>query len=189
MTGRNSSITVNVYTDGPTGHANVTFDGYGGGLTVGANQARGMGRYQYEMGSEYWSRPTISATYQTTPEQYQQVGIDWHIFPNTVILPMASNCLVYRARPYGNDPDKCIFEVSHIERVAKEDIRKVMPERNDDIYDRAFWGEILLQDFQQMEATHKGIKSKGYMGPRLNPEQEKPVENFHRTYHQYLADG
>jgi len=126
---------------------------------------------------------------QLTPEQYQQVGIDWHIFPNTVILPMASNCLVYRARPLGNDPDRCIFEVSHIERVAKEDIRKVSPERNDDIYDRAFWGEILLQDFQQMEATHKGIKSKGYKGPRLNPEQEKPVANFHRVYHEYLSQA
>lgn len=122
-----------------------------------------------------------------TPEQYQQVGIDWHIFPNTVILPMASNCLVYRARPYGDDPDKCIFEVSHIERVAASDVRKVVPERNDDIHDRGFWGEILLQDFQQMEATHKGIKSKGYKGPRLNPEQEKPVANFHRVYHEYLA--
>jgi phenylpropionate dioxygenase-like ring-hydroxylating dioxygenase large terminal subunit len=124
---------------------------------------------------------------QLTPEQYQQVGIDWHIFPNTVILPMASNCLVYRARPLGDDPDKCIFEVSHIERVAKEDVRKVVPERNDDIYDRAFWGEILLQDFQQMEATHKGIKSKGYRGPRLNPEQEQPVANFHRVYHEYVG--
>ena len=122
-----------------------------------------------------------------TPEQYQEVGIDWHIFPNTVILPMASNCLVYRARPLGDDPDRCIFEVSHIERVAKEDVRKVVPERNDDIHDRAFWGEILLQDFQQMEATHKGIKSKGYKGPRLNPEQEKPVANFHRVYHEYVG--
>jgi phenylpropionate dioxygenase-like ring-hydroxylating dioxygenase large terminal subunit len=124
---------------------------------------------------------------QLTPEQYQQVGIDWHIFPNTVILPMASNCLVYRARPLGDDPDKCIFEVSHIERVAKEDVRKVVPQRNDDIHDRAFWGEILLQDFQQMEATHKGIKSKGYKGPRLNPEQEQPVANFHRVYHEYVG--
>jgi phenylpropionate dioxygenase-like ring-hydroxylating dioxygenase large terminal subunit len=121
-----------------------------------------------------------------TSAQYQRAGIDWHLFPNTVLLPMATNCLGYRARPNGQDPDSCIFEVYQLERLPPGAARKVPNLRNDDIQDEAFWGEILLQDFQQMEATHRGIKSSGYQGPRLNPAQEVTIENFHRVYHRYL---
>jgi hypothetical protein len=125
---------------------------------------------------------------QLTPEQMLAGGTDWHIFPNMVLLPMATNCLGYRARPNGDDPNTCIFEVYQLERFAEgEAPNKVENLRNDDIYDEAFWGEILLQDFQQMEGTHRGVKSKSYKGPRLNPVQEKPLSNFHRVYHELLA--
>jgi nitrite reductase/ring-hydroxylating ferredoxin subunit len=123
-----------------------------------------------------------------SPEEYQAAGIDWHIFPNMVLLPMATNCLGYRARPNGDDPDSCIFEVYQLERFPEgQEPKNVENIRNDDIYDDAFWGEILLQDFQQMEGTHRGVKSMSYKGPRLNPQQEKPVANFHRVYHEFLA--
>ncbi len=121
-----------------------------------------------------------------TPEQYQRGGIDWHLFPNTVLLPMATNCLGYRARPDGNDPDSCIFEVYQLERMPKGQEPNPPNLRNDDIYDQDFWGEILLQDFQQMQGTHLGIKSSGFSGSRLNPKQEIPIDNFHRAYHDYL---
>jgi hypothetical protein len=121
-----------------------------------------------------------------TAEQYQRAGIDWHIFPNMVLLPMATNCLGYRARPNGNDPESCIFEVYQLERMPAHETHEVKNLRNDDLKDEAFWGEILLQDFQQMEATQRGIKSSGYQGPRLNPFQETTIENFHRVYHRYL---
>jgi hypothetical protein len=123
-----------------------------------------------------------------TPEQYAKGGIDWHIFPNMVLLPMASNCLGYRARPFENDPDWCIFEVYQLERMPESEVPKTENLRNDDIYDYAFWGEILLQDFQQMEGTYKGIKSSGFPGSRLNPKQETTINNFHRVYHEYLND-
>jgi hypothetical protein len=125
-----------------------------------------------------------------TPEQYQRAGTDWHIFPNMVLLPMATNTLGYRARPNGDDPDSCIFEVYHIERYPPgEEPKNVENQRNDDVFDQAFWGEILPQDFQQMEGTHRGVKSSSYRGPRLNPTQEKPLANFHRAYHEWLAKG
>jgi hypothetical protein len=38
-----------------------------------------------------------------------------------------------------------------------------------------------------MEGTHKGIKSSSFSGPRLNPQQEKPLWNFHSVYHEMLA--
>ena len=119
-------------------------------------------------------------------EEYMKAGIDWHVFPNLVFLHMATNCLVYRARPYGDNPDMCIFEVSHIERMPESEARSVENLRNDDLHDYAFWGEILLQDFQQMEATQQGIKSSGYKGPNTNPLQETPITNFNRVYSDYL---
>ncbi|MFC3172677.1 SRPBCC family protein [Novosphingobium bradum] len=122
-----------------------------------------------------------------TAEQYQAGGIDWHIFPNMVLLPMATNCLGYRARPWENDPDWCIFEVYQLERMPEHEIPRTENLRNDDIYDYDFWGEILLQDFQQMEATHKGLKSSGFPGSRLNPKQETTLNNFHRVYNEYLG--
>lgn len=117
--------------------------------------------------------------------EYQRAGVDWHVFPNMVLLPMATNCLGYRARPNGDDPNSCIFEVYHLERFPAD---PKVPEniRNDDIYDEAFWGEILLQDFQQMQGTQKGIKSSGFKGPHTNPTQETPITNFHRVYGEYL---
>jgi phenylpropionate dioxygenase-like ring-hydroxylating dioxygenase large terminal subunit len=123
-----------------------------------------------------------------TPEEYQAAGIDWHIFPNMVLLPMATNCLGYRARPNGDDPNSCIFEVYQLERFPEGgEPKKVENIRNDDIYDEAFWGEILLQDFQQMEGTHRGVKSMSYKGPRLNPLQERAVANFHRAYREIIS--
>ncbi len=122
-----------------------------------------------------------------TPEQYQTAGIDWHLFPNTVLLPMATNCLGYRARPFENDPDWCIFEVYQLERMPPNEVPKTENLRNDDIYDYSFWGEILLQDFQQMEGTHLGMKSRGFPGSRLNPKQERSINNFHRVYNEYLS--
>jgi phenylpropionate dioxygenase-like ring-hydroxylating dioxygenase large terminal subunit len=125
---------------------------------------------------------------EITPEQYQRGGVDWHLFPNTVLLPMATNCLCYRARPDGNDPQSCIFEVAQLERLPEPEIKRVENLRNDDLQDYDFWGTILLQDFQQMEATQRGMKSSGYHGPRLNPKQEASIENFHRVYHEYLHE-
>jgi phenylpropionate dioxygenase-like ring-hydroxylating dioxygenase large terminal subunit len=121
-----------------------------------------------------------------TAEEYSRAGMDWHIFPNTILLPLANNCLCYRVRPNGDDPESCIFEVYELELYPPGEEPNVENLRNDDIYDAAFWGEFLLQDFQQMQGTHKGVKSASFSGPRLNPAQEQAIANFHRSYHQML---
>src|SRR3546814_19998095 len=51
-----------------------------------------------------------------TPEQQGKAGLAWSVFPNMSILQGITFALCYRARPYGDDPNKCIFESYAIER-------------------------------------------------------------------------
>ena len=51
-----------------------------------------------------------------TPQQMSDAGLAWHVFPNMSILQGITFALCYRARPYGDDPHKCIFESYAIER-------------------------------------------------------------------------
>ena len=120
-----------------------------------------------------------------TPEQVMAVGIDWHIFPNMVFLPQPTNLLGYRARPDGDDPDRCIFEVYVLERFAEGQVPKVEVESAEDWRD-VDWGLILSQDFQNMSEVQAGMKSRGFKGARTNPVQEKAVSNFHDTLWRYI---
>ena len=120
-----------------------------------------------------------------TPEQVMAVGIDWHIFPNMVFLPQPTNLLGYRARPDGDDPDRCIFEVYVLERFAEGQVPRVEVESAEDWRD-VDWGLILSQDFQNMSEVQAGMKSRGFKGARTNPVQEKAVSNFHDTLWRYI---
>jgi len=126
-----------------------------------------------------------------TGEQLMKGGTDWNIFPNLVFLQQATNVLFYRARPYGDDPDKCIFEVNVLERYAPGAEPKVEVEDGGDGSDgkwRALnWGLILEQDFQNMEEVQKGMKSQAFKAARTNPVQEVEISNFHRVYHEYVG--
>src|SRR3546814_9314086 len=51
-----------------------------------------------------------------TPEQMYAAGVDWHLFPNQVMLMGPTGLLGYRARPLGTNPDKCIWDVYSLQR-------------------------------------------------------------------------
>lgn len=124
---------------------------------------------------------------EMTPEKMSKAGTSWHIFPNMVFLPGPTYLLGYRARPNGDDPDSCIFDVYALERYPegaepKPEVR-VLP----DITSVADWGLVLTQDFQNMADIQQGMKSRGFRGARPNPKQELAVSNFHVALHQFLA--
>ncbi|ASG22244.1 aromatic ring-hydroxylating oxygenase subunit alpha [Nitrospirillum viridazoti] len=114
-------------------------------------------------------------------------GTDWHIFPNLVFLQQPTNVLFYRARPNGDDPDSCIFEINVIERFAEGANPDVAVEHGAD-WAKVDWGLILEQDFQNMGEVQKGMKSRGFKGARPSPVQERAISNFHETLHHYLWD-
>src|SRR5439155_13313670 len=110
-----------------------------------------------------------------TVEQMMAAGTDWHIFPNMVFLQQPTNLLGYRARPDGDDPDRCIFEVYVLERFAPGKEPKAPLEVVTDWSQMGESGLILSQDFQNMGEVQQGMKSIGFKGARPNPVQELPV--------------
>ena len=124
-----------------------------------------------------------------TVEQLIAAGTDWNIFPNMVFLQQPTNLLGYRARPNGDDPDSCIFEIYVLERFASGQEPSCEVEDGGTDWRTVDWGLILEQDFQNMEQVQKGMKSRALKVVRPNPVKEVEVSNFHRTYHDHLGTG
>lgn len=121
-----------------------------------------------------------------TQEDMAAAGHDWHLFPNAIILPSVNCALGYRARPNGYDPDSCIFEVYALELFPEGQVPKTewvhVPEISD-------WTKIPTQDFGNMAEVQRGMKSRGFAGPRPSPIQEVPVTHFHKVLAEYMGSG
>ena len=125
-----------------------------------------------------------------TPEQMQAAGIDWHLFPNQIMLMGPTGSLNYRARPVGNNPDQCIFDVYSMQRYPEgQEPKNVEVEWSQDHADKDFWGLILTQDFANVAEVQKGMKNRAFKGAIPNPRQETAVINFHRSLCEFMDKG
>jgi phenylpropionate dioxygenase-like ring-hydroxylating dioxygenase large terminal subunit len=122
-----------------------------------------------------------------TPEQQSEAGLAWHIFPNASVLQGVTFALCYRARPYGDDPNQCIFESYAIERYPEGQEPKTEWVYAEPTAEK--WGSVLAQDFANMKWVQKGMKSRGFRGPLPNPHQERKITNFHRNLAKYMGTG
>jgi phenylpropionate dioxygenase-like ring-hydroxylating dioxygenase large terminal subunit len=124
-------------------------------------------------------------------EQMMRAGTDWHVFPNLVFLLYPDGALFYRARPDGDNPDSCIYDIWSLKRYAPGKEPKLEREFYHGVDD---WkkdtvknfGLILSQDFQNMGQVQMGMKSRGFGGSRTNPLQESSISNFHRELQEYI---
>lgn len=135
-------------------------------------------RQELEKRGVQWPEGLTRETIFSTPT-------DVHIFPNVIILPTVDGALCYRTRPLEDDASACRFDVWCLGRYApaKE------PMLNHQIYDlESFRGQnpFLEEDFANLVAVNKGMKSRGWRGARTNPSQETTISNFHRVLHQFL---
>jgi phenylpropionate dioxygenase-like ring-hydroxylating dioxygenase large terminal subunit len=122
-------------------------------------------------------------------EQYK-AGQDWHVFPNMIFLPYPDGALFYRARPDGDNPDSCIYDIWSLARFApgaEPTLDREMYYGDEDWKVEAHFGKILTQDFSNMCEVQRGMKSSGFRGSRTNPKQERAVSNFHRALHEALG--
>jgi hypothetical protein len=121
-------------------------------------------------------------------DQYK-AGQDWHVFPNMIFLPYPDGALFYRARPDGDNPDSCIFDIWSLARYAEgaePPLQREFYHGAEDYKVEAHFGKILAQDFSNMLQVQQGMKSSGFRGSRTNPKQEVPVSNFHRALRELL---
>jgi phenylpropionate dioxygenase-like ring-hydroxylating dioxygenase large terminal subunit len=123
-----------------------------------------------------------------TQEDLQNAGVNFHIFPNLIMLPTYDSTLVFRIRPHPDDDGKCIMDVGCLERFApgKEPVITPLVTEGFD----AFRGRnpFLDQDLSNMTGVQKGMKSRSFKGAFLNPVQECQINHFHRILHTYIDE-
>lgn len=124
---------------------------------------------------------------EISEEQMAKAGLAWHVFPNMGILQGPTFALCYRTRPYGKDPDKCIYEAYAIERLPKG--KAPQTEWVNAEATEANWRKVIAQDFSNMVAVQQGLKSRGFRGNLPNPHQERKVTNLHRNLARYMGKG
>jgi phenylpropionate dioxygenase-like ring-hydroxylating dioxygenase large terminal subunit len=122
-----------------------------------------------------------------TDKQMADAGLAQSIFPNMNILPGPVFALYYRVRPYGADPNKCIYEAVAMERFPEgqaPETEWVYAEPTEEN-----WRKVIAQDFSNMIAVQRGMKSRGFRGCLPNPHQERKVTNLHRNLADYMGAG
>lgn len=124
---------------------------------------------------------------EITEEQMAKAGLAWHVFPNMSILQGPTFALCYRTRPYGTDPDKCIYEAVAIERYPEGEEPDTEWKFADPTEEN--WRMVIAQDFSNMELVQEGLKSRGFRGNLPNPHQEQKVTNLHRNLAAFMGTG
>jgi len=139
-----------------------------------------------------WHKEEIEAAGLVWPPKLTQAELgaapgSWVMFPNTIMFPAVDGILWYRIRPHAKDPDQCIFDIWCLRPFAPGKAPDVKPHVTHGF--EAFRGRngFLEQDFDNMVAVNKGMKSRGWSGAVTNPKQEIQVSNFHKVLKEYAA--
>jgi len=145
------------------------------------------------LGAEYVKALYTTAAMQKrpmpkpTPETLGLWGGEIVIFPNLMILPQAGNAMIYRVRPDGFDPDRCIFEIYSTRTYpAAEKPPRATVQNVSDFHDPEQLRLIPRQDLGNIPRMQKGLHSQGCKQIWLAAEQEKLILNMHRELDRYL---
>jgi phenylpropionate dioxygenase-like ring-hydroxylating dioxygenase large terminal subunit len=123
-----------------------------------------------------------------TPEILGMWGGEIFIFPNFMILPQAGNAQMYRARPDGNDPDRCIFEIYSTKTYpAGTKPPRATAERVTDLGDPNQLRLIPRQDLGNIPRIQKGLHSRGIRQTWLAANQERIILHMHQELDRYLG--
>ncbi len=145
------------------------------------------------LGAEYVKALYTTAAMQQRPmpkpipEILGMWGGEIFVFPNLLILPQAGNAMIYRIRPDGNDPDRCIFEIFSTKtypaavKPPRAEVQKVT-----DVTDPEQVLLIPRQDLHNIPRMQKGLHSRGCKQIWLAVEHEKMILNMHQELDRYL---
>lgn len=120
--------------------------------------------------------------------------IQYSLFPNAVLFGGLGSPLFYRARPDGNDPESCLFEVMLLLPVAPgaerpAPFKKRWLERHEkwsDVPELSFFGPVLDEDQEIMPRVQRGLRAARKPGVTLALYQESRIRHFRRTLERYV---
>ena len=121
-----------------------------------------------------------------TLDKLYAAGTDWHLFPNSIVLPTLDGALWYRVRPHPRDRDACLFDIWSFGRFAPGEEPAVEREAFDGFETFRGQCEFLEEDFANLEAVHLGTKSRGFAGATLNPVQKGTISHFHQMLRRFI---
>jgi phenylpropionate dioxygenase-like ring-hydroxylating dioxygenase large terminal subunit len=145
------------------------------------------------LGAEYVKAlyATAAAEQRPMPEPTAQNlgmwGGEIFIFPNFMILPQSGNAMMYRARPHGTDPDRCIFEIFSTKTYpAAVTPPRAVVQQVTNIHDPEQVRLIPRQDLGNIPRMQKGLHSMAMRQTWLAANQEKIILNMHQEMDRYL---
>ena len=123
-------------------------------------------------------------------------AIQYFVFPNLVPWAGVGAPLTYRFRPYGNDPDRCIFDIMLLvplpPGVPKPKGAPVHWLGPDEDYNAApelgGLSAVFNQDLSNLPQVQRGLKSMTKPGVTLANYQEIRIRQFHRDLDACLDD-
>jgi len=123
---------------------------------------------------------------ELTPEQRAEGTGVFSVFPNLVMLVSLANCFMYRARPNGDDPDSCIFDMWALRLFPPSADPPALVRETAAHDNREVWGVIPSQDFANMAEVQAGLHSWGCRGLRLGRRQEMNLLNMQQELDRYV---
>ena len=143
-------------------------------------------------------RKSLSEQFGTDNEHWTDSelldGIQYFVFPNFYVFAGPRTNAVYRFRPLGNDPDKCIAEVFLLAQApadgshpAPAKTRWLEPgETFADIKEIGLLGPVFDQDMANLPYIQQGLKSLKSPGIQLARYQENRIRHYHQILDRWL---
>lgn len=122
-------------------------------------------------------------------------AIQYFVFPNLVPWAGAGAPLVYRFRPYGNDPDRCIFDIllltplpAGVPKPKAPPVHWLGPDEDFSAApELGSLSAVFNQDLGNLPHVQRGLKAMTKPGVTLANYQEIRIRQFHRDLDEFLA--
>lgn len=120
--------------------------------------------------------------------------IQYSLFPNAVLFGGLGSPLFYRARPDGDDPGSCLFEVMLLLPLASGEEkpppanRRFLEEHEawSDVPELSYFGPVLDEDQAIMPRVQRGLRASRKPTVSLGVYQESRLRHFRRTLDEYV---
>jgi phenylpropionate dioxygenase-like ring-hydroxylating dioxygenase large terminal subunit len=124
----------------------------------------------------------------------QQYGENWnyYLFPNICFNVLPGEFYGFRARPAGDDPNWCWFDVISLrfpEPGHAYEGHEVVLWSDEEGERESTWGHIVNQDFTNLPRIQRGLRAGGLSHVHFSRYQESRLALMHRELERYLFDG